>query len=1007
MLRIFFLALLLLAPALVPAATLPPGFQETTVASGLSAPTSVAFASDGRMFVAEKNGRIQVYDAPGDPTPTLFADLRTNVNDSGDRGLLAIALHPDFPDPPYVYVLYTLDAVIGGTPPQWRDQCPDPVNLGCPVGGRVSRLTAAGNVVSGSEHVLVENWCQQSNSHSIGDLAFGEDGALFVSAGDGANFVHVDYGQFGNPPNPCGDPPGGVGGSQKPPSAEGGALRSQDLRTLGDPVGYDGTILRLDPITGAAFPDNALVGGGVLEDDRIVAFGFRNPFRLAPRPGTTELWIGEVGWADFEEIDVLPDPRAAVRNYGWPCYEGFLPQPGYDGANLALCESLYSAPGSVVDPVFAYRRGEHVVPGDACGSGGSAISALTFYDGGSFPAVYDGALFFGDYARTCIWVMFPDDDGTPDPATRAVFNLGAAHPVDLTVGPGGDLFYADIFGGTVRRIRFMPGNQPPLAMVSATPSNGPVPLTVQLDAGESFDPDGDAVTFAWDLDGDGVHEDASTAALQHTFAAPGAVTVGVRVTDAHDLAATASVIVTAGNSVPSAHIRLPAPTHEWRVGELLEFAGSATDPEQGALPASALRWTIVLHHCPASCHQHPLETIDGVLSGTFAVPDHEWPSSLELRLTVTDAGGLQDTASVLIDPATVTLAFDTTPSGLSLVIGAGSATTPLERTVIVGSPLPVIASAPQIASGAEYLFSSWSDGGAASHVITAPAGPVRYVARYLARCDGPAPATCGNGAVDAPCERCDLGTANCAPGTTCASGCTARCGLVGHCTGSGVPCARASDCPGGQGCCGDAVPDAAEQCDDGNALAGDCCDPQCRSESASTCEPLACEALGPHLTLAEVGRASSRDVDRDGRSERWRTRGTLALHPGTTIEPASEPVTLRFSENGRVLYGATLAPGTLRQRRDLCPRGWKFFDRDADGPGALGWRSGTLRQPRQGAVGCASTVRYVFGSGGMPPMEEPLGRHLRQTIEIGDECATALLGCQAVRTSLMCEAPPR
>jgi pimeloyl-ACP methyl ester carboxylesterase len=79
------------------------------------------------------------------------------------------------------------------------------------VSGRLSRQQAAGNAMTGSEQVLVENWCQQYPSHSVGAVEFGADGKLYASGGDGASFNFVDYGQDGSPLNPCGDPPGGVG----------------------------------------------------------------------------------------------------------------------------------------------------------------------------------------------------------------------------------------------------------------------------------------------------------------------------------------------------------------------------------------------------------------------------------------------------------------------------------------------------------------------------------------------------------------------------------------------------------------------------------------------------------------------------------------------------------------------------------------------------------------------------------------------------------------------------
>ena len=221
------------APTPIRAGVEQPGFTDTVVLSGLSEPTAVEFASDGRVFVAQKNGIIRVFPTIGSSTSTVFADLRTNVHNYWDRGLLGLALHPQFPADNRVYVLYSHDAAIGGTAPRWGDNCPTPPGAtadGCVISGRLSVLTASGNVSTG-EQVLIEDWCQQYPSHSIGSLVFGPSGELYASGGDGASFTFGDYGQDGNPVNPCGDPPGGVGGSQTIPSGEGGALRSQDLRT--------------------------------------------------------------------------------------------------------------------------------------------------------------------------------------------------------------------------------------------------------------------------------------------------------------------------------------------------------------------------------------------------------------------------------------------------------------------------------------------------------------------------------------------------------------------------------------------------------------------------------------------------------------------------------------------------------------------------------------------------------------------------------------------------------
>jgi glucose/arabinose dehydrogenase len=105
---IALVAVLLLVPAPAPAAP-PSGFQETVAFSGLTNPTAVRFAPDGRVFVAEKGGRIKVFDGFGDPTPTVYADLSRQVADFWDRGLLGLALDPQWSTRPYVYVLYAYD----------------------------------------------------------------------------------------------------------------------------------------------------------------------------------------------------------------------------------------------------------------------------------------------------------------------------------------------------------------------------------------------------------------------------------------------------------------------------------------------------------------------------------------------------------------------------------------------------------------------------------------------------------------------------------------------------------------------------------------------------------------------------------------------------------------------------------------------------------------------------------------------------------------------------------
>jgi PKD repeat protein/glucose/arabinose dehydrogenase len=964
------------------ATTLPSGFQETTVISGLTNPTAVRFSPDGRVFVAEKRGIVKVFDSITDTTPEIYADLRTKVHSYNDRGLLGLALDPSFPTVQDIYVSYAHDAAIGGTAPRWgqpdgdSDDCPTPPgpNLdGCVISGRLARLrpatgsgtpydqavlvdspsaywrlgeasgTVAGDASGGNrsgayvdtpslaqpgalagsantsvgfdgvtehvqvpyaaalnpstfsveawayvtggqgryravvsnrdyapgnargfilyaaadntwqfwvgnggadwgrafgpaialntwthlvgtydgttmrlyvngvlaatstsafgvntarplrvgaganertpdylfagrideaavyngalsatrvqqhyaagtttggptggvtETVLVEDWCQQYPTGSVGGLEFGSDGALYMTGGSGGSFTFNDWGQGGSPPNPCGDPPGGVGANLTPPTAEGGWLRSQDLRTSGDPVGLGGTLIRVDKNTGAALADNPLVSNPDANARRIVAYGFRNPYRVTVRPGTREVWVGDVGAGIAEEIDRVPDPAdATVENFGWPCYEGGIRQPGYDAANLNICENLYAAgAGAVTAPFYYYEHGSRVVSTDTCAMNqGSASSGLAFApsSGGAYPATFNGALFFADYARQCIWYMRANASGIPDPATRTVFATDAAFPVDLRFGPDGKLYYVDVGiddvgGGTIRRFDFFAGNQPPIAVATASPTSGPAPLAVNFDGSGSSDPDGTITAYAWDLDGDGQFDDSTVQKPSFTYTTGGTYTVRLRVTDNQTLQTVSSPItISVGNNAPTAIVDTPASTFTWRANQSISFTGHGTDPEDGTIPAARMSWEVVLRHCitPTDCHSHLVQTFSGVASGTFAAPDHEYPSFIELRLTVTDSGGLANTTVRRLDPRTVNLTMQSSPSGLTLVVNSQTGTTPFTYIAVEGATTTISATTPQSLGGQSYTFSSWSDGGAQTHTLTASA-TATYTATY-------------------------------------------------------------------------------------------------------------------------------------------------------------------------------------------------------------------------------------------------------------------------------------
>ncbi|HTO68372.1 MAG TPA: DUF2341 domain-containing protein [Myxococcota bacterium] len=626
-------------------------FQETPVFTGLTNPTAVRFAPDGRIFVAEQSGLLKVFNGLSDATPDVAADLRNEVMNNWDRGFLGLAIDPQFPAPghDYVYVMYTVDAPPGQTPPVWNDQCADQLGNGCPTRGRLSRLEIGpNNQMIGPEQILIDNkWCFQFVTHSIGDLHFGPEGALYLSAGEGANYVVTDYGQIGNP---CNDPVN-----------EGGSLRSQRILDPQPGFWWDGTIMRLD-VSGplpVPWPGNPTAGGVTPDDDAILAHGFRNPYRftIAP-PGISlagEVWVGDVGEALWEEINRVGNPNSTgfpLLNFGWPCWEGgsgvSLVHQNFQQANLPLCNGLYNGTiaSNVTPSYWAYNHNNQVIPGEGCGTGGGSITGMAFYVNGTYPAEYQGALFFQDYTRKCLWAMMPDTPGGPPNPTkiRAINWNEPSGSVDVEVGPGGDLYYAAYTGGQIIRLQYFSTNHPPVANLVATPSAGAAPLTVNFDASGSTDADpGDTLTYSWDLDGDGVYGDAAgpdPRFATFTYTKPGPVPVSVQVTDSHGATSTATQVVTVANQPPIATIVTPQSNLTWRVGDAINFTGTGVDPEDGTLSPSSFAWHAILHHCWTidNCHIHNVGDFEGVDHGTLIAPDHPYPSYLELDFTVTDNG---------------------------------------------------------------------------------------------------------------------------------------------------------------------------------------------------------------------------------------------------------------------------------------------------------------------------------------------------------------------------------
>jgi hypothetical protein len=346
-------------------------------------------------------------------------------------------------------------------------------------------------------------------------------------------------------------------------------------------------------------------------------------------------------------------------------------------------------------------------------AGGDAAVGGVFYTGTSYPAAYRGRYFFGDYAQQSISTLATD---TADRITVAPtrFAAGFGAPVDFDTAPNGDVVFADIASGSLKRLRYSAGNRPPVVVAEA--ANDPATMTVRVDASGSYDLDGDRLTFSTDY---GDHTPAlAGASTQHTYAAAGTYTVTVTVTDAAGGVARQALRVTPQNHSPALQLVTPGDAHLFVIGEQVSLSGVASDAEDGPLPIS---WRVVLQHCPFGglCHAHPDQTLTGA---TFDEPftDHGGDTYMEVTATATDSAGAVVSQTFVARPRLQTVSV-TSPVPVTI---NGFSTSSLQ--VVAGQPVTVAAPAKQ----QEWTFSEWSDGGAAQHGFITPSADVVLTASY-------------------------------------------------------------------------------------------------------------------------------------------------------------------------------------------------------------------------------------------------------------------------------------
>jgi glucose/arabinose dehydrogenase len=595
-------------------------FSVTNAVTGINLPNSNAigftFAPDGRMFIWLKGGHVRIFKN-GQLLATPFIDISDHVNRFLDRGLIGLALDPNFSTNGYVYLAYVYEDQGAPTSDAARTQRvtrvqADPANPDKALAG--SETVILGKVTDPNCDLTTDCMPNNHDTHTLDHLLFGPDGKLYVSVGDGADYGGID-------PN---------------------RLRAQNLDAL------NGKILRINT-DGTGPADNPFYDGNPNSNrSKIYNYGLRNPYRFTFDSRNGSLYVGDVGSRFFEEIN-----RGRGANFGWPCYEGPGPDQNPDHVGFDVCKNL--KPADVTFPVFSYAREVKDSNGNVI-LNGAAIMLGPVYDGDVYPSEFKGSIFFGDFVRRWIHRIAIDANGNLGPEQELISGTAPDNtdgPIFVKQGPDGKIYYVMIGSGQIRRIDFQDsGNKPPVAQAAATPTTGLSPLDVTFSSNGSSDPEGGALTYLWDF-GDGAQSTEANPTHRYQVSTATKFTAKLTVKDPQNATASATVGITVGSTPPVATITAPAGNISAHVGDTIQYSGSATDAEDGALPGPSLQWLIIIQH---NDHFHTMSDNTGS-GGSFVVQDHGAIGdtySYIVRLIATDSSGLKDTKEVRVSIATAT-----------------------------------------------------------------------------------------------------------------------------------------------------------------------------------------------------------------------------------------------------------------------------------------------------------------------------------------------------------------
>jgi len=663
-------------------------------------PIDLAVLPDGRVLHTARNGDVRVTDpSTGVTTVTNTIPVYANSED----GLQSVAIDPDFAENGWVYLVYSPpgDTPQGSAPERLPAGADEATYWDQWVGvNRLARFQWTGDGLDlASEQVILDVEVQRGQCCHVGaDIDWDGDGNLYLTTGDNTPAGTPGAGGF----TPINEAPGMNPGFD----ARRGAGNTNDLR---------GKILRIAVQEDGTYtiPEGNLFAEGT-EGTRpeIFIMGVRNPFRFDVDPETNTISWGDygpdatsavaatagrgpMGLVEFN-ITSLDEPH----NSGWPYVTGddfayndwdyatATPGEFFDPANLvntskwntgleqlppAKPATLYYGDDATDQPwpeltEFGTSRGQGPMGGPVYHYDAELDSDV------KLPEHWDGKVFMGEFSQDYVAAISFDEDLAvteiedffPFAEATALNQPPIDNPMDIEFGPDGALYMLDYGDGFFRanpdaglyRLEWAGDNRRPQAAYTATPtSSSSAPLTVEFDAADSVDPDGDAITYEWDFDGDG-NFDAEGITATHTYDELGLFTARLRVTDEAGKFGLTSQTISVGNQSPEVSFAFPENGGYFDWGQGIPFQITTNDAEDGTeTVCDNVRWTYGLGHDE---HAHPEASgtgCEGLLPTLASSPEHG-PGALlygTAVVTYTDQGanGLPPTtgeATLRINP---------------------------------------------------------------------------------------------------------------------------------------------------------------------------------------------------------------------------------------------------------------------------------------------------------------------------------------------------------------------